>query len=269
MVLYYVHGGGFAMGSSYFYLEALVAWQTLLREAGYKNPAVFALEYDLVPDKVYPTQVHQTLRGYKHVISAIGDSSKVVVGGDSAGGTLVLTMLLELGQLNDKQACKKKIMKEVQNGDSRASHWRSASDTPLPGMAVLISPWTQLISAKHSNDNDDYLDKDQLHAYAMEYAGRRHVQSQTASPGLCTDQNLWARSSPTCGFFVTYGSEEVFAPDIEDFIANAVKGTEVGSRREVGGVHAWPIVSLFLSTTEEKRLKGLRTLTEAVRQHIF
>lgn len=268
MVLYYVHGGGFAMGSSYFYLESLLAWLTLLRQAGYKNPAIFALEYDLVPDKMYPTQVHQTLRGYRHVISAIGDPGKVVVGGDSAGGTLVLTMLLELGQLNDKRVCKKKIEKEIQNGGDRAQYWRSASETPLPRLAVLISPWTKLVSAKHGNNNSDFLDRDQLHEYAMEYAGREHVRSTTASPGLCIDPNAWARSSPTCGFFVTYGSEEVFAPDIEDFIANAVEVVEVGSRCEEGGVHAWPVVSLFLSKTEDQRLKGLRTLTGAVRKHI-
>lgn len=270
MVMYYVHGGGFALGSTYFYLEFLLAWFTLLQESGYENPAIFALEYTLVPDKTYPTQVHEVLRGYRHVISAVGNPRKIVVAGDSAGGTLVLTMLLELGQLNDAWARRQKLTKEARNdSDGQARHWQSASETPLPGLAVLISPWTMLISDKHKTNNSDFLDAGQLHEYAMQYAGREHIKTPTVSPGLTANHHLWAQSSPECGFFVTYGSEEVFAPDIEEFIRIAVKGAEVDSRREEGGIHAWPVVSMFLASSEEKRFRGLRTLTGAVRKHIF
>lgn len=269
MVIYYVHGGGFALGSTYFYLEFLLAWFTLLQGSGYKNPAIFALEYTLVPDKTYPTQVHETLRGYKHVISAVDDPRKIVVAGDSAGGTLVLTMLLELGQLNDAKAREQKLAKEAREDDGEARHWRSAAETPLPGLAVLLSPWTLLISDKHVNNNSDFLDAGQLHEYAREYAGTDHAKTPTVSPGLTANHRLWAQSSPPCGFFITYGSEELFAPDIEEFIRVAVKSAEVDSRREEGGVHAWPVVSMFLAGNEEKRFRGLRTLTAAVRKHIF
>ncbi|KAL9947221.1 hypothetical protein D7B24_001898 [Verticillium nonalfalfae] len=268
MVLYYVHGGGFAMGSTYFYLEFLLAWHALLCKAGYRNPAIFALEYSLVPDQTYPAQVHETLRGYRHVLSAVGDPAKVVVGGDSAGGTLVLTMLLELGQLSSARACKKKFEQEVPNSE-RQQYWRSAYETPLPGLAVLISPWVTLISDKHDNSTSDYLDKYQLHEYAMQYAGRDHISDHTASPGLCTDRQLWANASPRCGFFVMYGSEEVFAPEIKEFIKTAVRSAEVDSRKETGGIHAWPVASLFLSSAEEQRLRGLRTLTVSIRKHIL
>ena len=54
LVVYYLHGGGFSMGSSYFYLEFLISWLTLLRQRGFKYPAIFALEYSLVPDQVFP-----------------------------------------------------------------------------------------------------------------------------------------------------------------------------------------------------------------------
>lgn len=54
------------MGSCYFYLEFLLAWVSLLKEAGYRNPAIFSLEYTLVPDAVYPAQLEQTVTGYVH-----------------------------------------------------------------------------------------------------------------------------------------------------------------------------------------------------------
>ena len=94
IVVYYCHGGGFSMGSSYFYLEFLLAWLSLLKEAGYENPALFALEYTLVPEATYPTQVQEALSGYKYVLSMIDDPSRIVVSGDSAGATLILSLLL-------------------------------------------------------------------------------------------------------------------------------------------------------------------------------
>ena len=68
-------GGGFAMGSSYFYLEFLMAWIDLLKDSGYKNPAIFALEYDLVPDAQFPTQLEQAMAGYDYVCSITQDPS--------------------------------------------------------------------------------------------------------------------------------------------------------------------------------------------------
>lgn len=55
IVIYYVHGGGFSMGSSYFYLEFLLTWLSVLKSSGgFQNPAILSLEYTLVPDACYP-----------------------------------------------------------------------------------------------------------------------------------------------------------------------------------------------------------------------
>lgn len=256
------------MGSAYFYLEFLLSWHSLLVQAGYRNPAIFSLEYTLVPDKMYPRQMYETLRGYKHVLKKVGDPRKVVVAGDSAGATLILTLLLELGHMNEARAFKEKSDDSTASEGRSQEHLRQASESPLPGLCVLISPWAKLISNKHENTASDFLDRDTLWKYAVQYAGAAHVYDKTASPGQCADPRVWAEASPLRGFFITYGSEEVFAPDIKDLINVLVKSTEVDSRSEDGGIHAWPVVSLFLSSTEDKRLKGLRTLTSAIRKHI-
>ena len=95
VIIYYCHGGGFSMGSSYFYLEFLIAWLTCLKDRGYKNPACFALEYTLVPDATWPTQFEQTRSAFKFLRDSFGEgsASRICVSGDSAGATLVLSLV--------------------------------------------------------------------------------------------------------------------------------------------------------------------------------
>jgi acetyl esterase/lipase len=243
------------MGSSYFYLEFLMAWHHLLVEAGFKNPAMFALEYTLVPDQVYPRQVLEALEGYKHVLEVVKDASKVCVSGDSAGGSLILSLLLELGAQAGNQN-RIGVKADVRGGLADPD----PPQLPLPRMATLISPWITLMSKLHYSSKSDFLDKRTLWKYAHEYAGENMIQQQPASPGNCVDDKLWRAASPERGYFVIFGEEEVFAPDVEEFLKRQAKiGVQVEGQKFDGGIHAWPVASLFLSSTEEKRLQGLRT----------
>ena len=246
LMIYYCHGGGFSMGSTYFYLEFLIAWITLLKEAGYKNPAIFGLEYTLVPDASYPSQLLQTAAGYNFVYSLIKDSSRICVGGDSAGATLIMSFLLHIA----KQAPK--------YGDRK------------PGYATLISPWTTLYSLKNRNTPSDYLNSDSLHLYGRQYAGfDDNLDNPLVSPGVCKDGSWWAEASPTSGFGIIYGSEEVLGPELRELIAFLRQsGCAVSVREEPGAIHAWPVVTLFLSDTQAERLKGLRDLVKMVKQAI-
>jgi len=230
------------MGSSYFYMEFLLAWVTLLKEAGFGNPALFALEYSLVPDAVYPTQVEETFAGYKYVLSIVENASKVCVSGDSAGATLILSMLLSISDHFDNHG-------------------------QIPGLAVLISPWVTIISEKNKTSPSDYLNQKSLHLYGSQYIGTKASRNDPiASPGRCKDLNRWKRISPSQGWCFVFGSEEMLAPECRDLIAMLRNiGIQVDVHEELGFIHAWPIATLYLGTTKEGRLHELMVIVKMMK----
>ncbi|KAI8941985.1 hypothetical protein NX059_000095 [Plenodomus lindquistii] len=241
VIVYYCHGGGFSMGSSFFYMEFLLAWVALLKSAGYRNPALFALEYTLVPDATYPTQLHETVAGYEYVLSLAQSSAKVVVGGDSAGATLILCFLLHIAE------------------HSRLRHQK-------PGLAIMISPWVTIVSPNNRNTESDYLDNDSLELYGRQYIGAKtRNDDPIVSPGKCKDVKKWSEASPEKGWYFLYGSEEVLGPETRSLITLLKKtGKEVDHWEDQGGIHAWPVASLYLGETREERLSGLKSIVEAI-----
>lgn len=255
------------MGSSYFYLEFLLAWLSLLlkhsqqqseKRQGSRNPfsnaAIFSLEYSLVPDASYPTQLHQVIRGYQHALSLVqGNADRVIVAGDSAGATLILSLLLHLGDNCDS---------------SDSSDTDNASK--LPVLATLISPWTTLVSPLHHNTLSDYLDVQTLSLYGHQYAGSKvSVDDPLASPGNCEDVELWRKATPRKGWYICYGSEEVFAAEIRrlaDTLQKTVGAEKVRVHEDRGNIHAWPVAALYLGETREERLRGLEKLVDVIAQ---
>jgi acetyl esterase/lipase len=228
------------MGSSYFYMEFLMAWLTRLKQQGYRNPACFALEYTLVPDAKSPTQLNETRAGYQFLLDNFGATaaSKICVSGDSAGATLIMSMLLHDGTSESTKSEK-------------------------PALAVLLSPWTHLVSELNRNTSSDYLDKNSLELYAKQYAEREARTNEILSPGLCVDK--WKQAEPTDGFRMIYGAEEVFGPAIQQTVAHMKKnGVLVKTHAHEAGIHAWPVVDLFLGETREGRLTGLNIMTDFV-----
>ena len=242
------------MGSSHFYLEFLLALVYLLRTSPtsthqFQNPAVFALDYTLVPDGTYPVQLQQTLAGYNHLLSILPDSSRICLAGDSAGATLHLSLLLHL------------------------SRKQSSPSSMRPGFAMLISPWATLFSFKNQDTRSDYLSAASLQLYAKQYVGgfqqsalwHGEIDDAVISPGTCKDKEWWHCAAPTKGLAVFYGSEEVLATETSDLIELLRQAdVDVVEREEYGGIHAWPVATLFLSDSREERLKGLEGIVDLI-----
>lgn len=91
--LLYLHGGGFTIGS-------IESHDTLCRRlAQLSGAAVLSLDYRLAPEWRFPTAVHDAWDAL-HWLAGVGgralglDSTRIAVGGDSAGGTLAAVSAL-------------------------------------------------------------------------------------------------------------------------------------------------------------------------------
>ena len=238
-------GGGFSMGSVYFYLEPLIVLLSLLK-MHYKSPAILAVEYDLAPDSTFPKQVDQISEAYKYVLSLVsGDASRICVAGDSAGATLILSMLLS------------------QAKDGKAQDLR-------PGFATLLSPWVTLIGDLDRDTPSDFLNVNSLHLYAGQYAGsQKNLSDPLVSPGCCNDLAWWSRALPINGLYIAFGSEEVFGPEIRQLVKRLRKaGVGVSVKEEPGAVHAWVIARLFLANTLEDRTWGMQEVVRSIVNNI-
>lgn len=128
LLVLYVHGGGFTHGSVALYAEPLLRILGHVHKSshGRVQADCVALEYDLAPSARFPTALLQCLRCYAHLVEVEEvDPANLVLCGDSAGGGLVLSMLLCLA----KKGTPDPLVGERQWGD-----------LPMPARAILLSP---------------------------------------------------------------------------------------------------------------------------------
>lgn len=115
----YLHGGAFCLMSPANY-------RGLLSDIGkVADACVFAPDYRLAPEQVYPSQLNDCIDGYKYMLKELNiDPSQITIAGDSAGGNLALTTFL--------RGC-------------------SEEKLPKPSSLVLISPWLDLTCSSPSS----------------------------------------------------------------------------------------------------------------------
>jgi epsilon-lactone hydrolase len=106
----YLHGGGYVMGSMRTHRIML---SHISRAAGIK---VLGLGYRLAPENPFPAPVEDTLTAYRWLLANGYEAQKIVLGGDSAGGGLVVAALVALRYLGE----------------------------PMPAAGVCISPWVDM-----------------------------------------------------------------------------------------------------------------------------
>ena len=109
-IIYYLHGGGYAIGSINTHREMI---SRLSRASGAR---ALAIDYRLAPEHPFPAAIEDATTAYRWLLSTGVDPARVVIAGDSAGGGLTVATLISL---------------------------RDAGD-PLPAAAVCLSPWVDL-----------------------------------------------------------------------------------------------------------------------------
>jgi acetyl esterase/lipase len=117
-VLLYLHGGGFIFGLSSRH-RAMIAW--LARTMGIR---VLMVDYRLAPDDPFPAPLDDCVVAYRWLLKQGMPARNLVIAGDSAGGNLTLTTLMQLrdsgNPLPAAAACLSPVADLSHNGDFSA-----------------------------------------------------------------------------------------------------------------------------------------------------
>ncbi|MEU8171644.1 nitroreductase/quinone reductase family protein [Microbispora hainanensis] len=201
-VTLYIHGGGFERTQPA--LEPLMAWR--LSEAT-GRPA-FKVDQRLAPAHPYPAALDDVVAVYRSLLEQGVPADRVIVCGESSGGTLVLSALLALKEAGD----------------------------PLPGAAVAVSPLTDLTLSSRSldvGDGGDVIDRRIAEHVTAQYLAGAPADQAPQSP-LHGD----LRGLPS--LLLVAGTAEVLLDDTRRFAAAAAAaGADVTVDLYEGMPHAF------------------------------
>lgn len=130
-LVFYIHGGGFTTGAA---RERRYVTQDIVSNYGYN---CISINYRLAPENKWPVHLEDCLRAYEKVMELGYDPKDIVFMGESAGGTLVLSLGLYLKELA----------------------------LPLPKAIVAFSPCTEqseTLPSHIGNIKTDYMLKDMV-----------------------------------------------------------------------------------------------------------
>jgi epsilon-lactone hydrolase len=120
-VILYIHGGGFLSCSPGTHRPVTAA---LARSTGRR---VFSVDYRLAPEHPFPAGLDDVVAAYRWLVDKWSAPQEIVVAGDSAGGGLVLSLLVRLRD----------------------------EEVPLPACAICLSAWTDLSGGSDSVSVND------------------------------------------------------------------------------------------------------------------
>jgi acetyl esterase/lipase len=195
--LLYLHGGGFVLHAPPFYRHCG------RRLAHRLQAEVIIPDYRLAPRHPFPAPVDDCLAVYCALLEEGHDPSNVAVLGDSAGGNLLLSMLL---QLRDR-------------------------GMPLPACAVPISPATDLLFAGDSMRTNAHLDP-LVAAEALPGLGHAYAHPHDLEHHYVSPVNGDFTGLPPMSILV--GSTEVLLDDSLR-VADAARAAGVSIE-----LHVWP-----------------------------
>ena len=204
-VLLYYHGGGYVFGSLRSHGPLIGA---LARAAGART---FVPDYRLGPEHPAPAAHDDAVNAYQHLLRQGIPPGRIVVAGDSAGGTIVLNTLIAL---------------------------RDAG-VPLPAAGIAISPWVDLTCSGASFETNapfDFVGKEHCVLAAASYLNGLDPRRPDISP-------LFAPLAGLPPLLVHAGDAEVLVDQIRTFAARA-EAAGVDIRLEVypDMVHVWHLM---------------------------
>lgn len=215
-ILYYLHGGGYSIGSIQAYRHMV---GTIADAAGIR---ALLIEYRLAPEHPFPEGLDDAISVYQWLLDQGHDAGSIAIAGDSAGGGLTLATLLRLRD----------------------------EGVPLPGCAVVISPWTDLKNSVESRctklSAEVVLAGPGAKDRALQYAGNESLlEHPYVSP-------LYADLTGLPPMLIQVGTEELLLDD-STLIAERLKeaGVDVDIDIWDGLFHVWHYYVGWLPEAEE------------------
>lgn len=210
----WVHGGGYVSGSCNDHRGFVSKFA--------KNCGITTLqfEYRLAPEYPFPNGLNDSITVYKWLLENGFRSPNIVIAGESAGGGMVLAMLLVFQE--------QKI--------------------PMPAAAVAISPWTDLTCS-----SDSYKTKNKVSiapanswtVFSKHYAGDNPADLPLISP-------LFGKLEGLPPIFINAGEDDELFEDGEKFYQKAKQaGVDITFRAGRGMVHCYPLLAPFFKEATE------------------
>lgn len=175
-VVFYLHGGGYALGSinTHRHMMQRIARATEAR--------VLGVDYRLAPEDPFPAAVEDSVTAWKWLLEQGVEASRCTIAGDSAGGGLTVATLL---QLRDQGLA-------------------------MPSAAVALSPWVDLSGSGESVQikagEDPMVAAEALQLMSQAYLDGADPKTELASP-------LFADLAGLPPFLIQVGTAEILLSD--------------------------------------------------------
>jgi acetyl esterase/lipase len=209
-VIYYLHGGGYVMGSINSHREMI---SRISRASGAR---ALAIDYRLAPEHPFPAAVEDATKAYRWLLSTGVDPARLVIAGDSAGGGLTMASLVAL---------------------------RDAG-VPLPAAAVCLSPGVDSTFTGESittkAEEDPMITLEHLLKIREACLGDRDPRSPLASP-------LYADLTGLPPLLIQVGTAELLLDD-STRLAERAKAAGVDVTLEIWDdmIHVWQFMASML-----------------------
>ncbi|KAF4979216.1 hypothetical protein FZEAL_4525 [Fusarium zealandicum] len=218
------HGGGYMAAVLDEHLSFACGFSKPLKE----DVAVFVLQYSLASEHAnhYPRQLQEAVWLLELLFSRGIPPMAITLVGDSAGGHLLLSLLLHLTHPNPQ-----------------------VSPLELSGRlsgAALISPWVELKSTSESMKTNS--NKDVLEAAALDYWAGNFLGDSEPDPwnSPLTAPAEWWSNLPVDRILVTYGDNELLRDDIGTLCDLLQSHSNKLALRFAGELHVHMVMNRFL-----------------------
>lgn len=264
IIIFFIPGGlnGYGKGNAEMYTEYLSILSINLLEQGFGNPLIFIPQSTASHHSTYTEIIPFLLKSYQYVLKQrVSRHTQIVIAGDSTGGTLALTLLLQISQPSPLIS---KIIKH--NMDS--FQWKK------PQAILLISPICDIERTTSTSKGCDYITATVLSKWRNNYVPDAIFDSESTrsnelvyyNPGMNRDTLSWKKARPEIGMFLSFGSEELVASDTIKYALFLSSKCHIKLRqdRQVAQIHNWALVNFYTEDRVDHREVSLQIYSGAL-----